>query len=199
MGGYGSGRWWRYGSRETTGDYLRLDVRKINRAGLLTAGRSYSWKWQSGDHVSKIDIRTELSRLILNYRKRNRGDEAWVARCQTVHITWTECNYGGSRPWFLCPDQGCGRRCAILYAGDIFACRKCFCLAYASQREQFHDRLARQLDKLRDRLGWEPGFFNGVGDRPKGMHWRTFYRLVAQHDDLVRSCLVYLHGQIGNL
>lgn len=32
------------------------------------------------------------------------------------------------------------------------------------------------------RLGWESGIPNGNGDKPKGMHWRTFERLQSTHD-----------------
>ncbi len=51
-----------------------------------------------------------------------------------IHLEWTPCAFGGSRPWFLCPGEGCGRRVAILY-GPTFPllCRLCRDLAYASQ------------------------------------------------------------------
>ena len=39
---------------------------------------------------------------------------------------------------------------------------------------------ARKADRLRDKLGWEPGILNGNGIKPKGMHWRTFERLKAE-------------------
>jgi len=41
---------------------------------------------------------------------------------------------------------------------------------------------ARRVDKIRDRLKWEPGILNGHGIKPKGMHWRTYQRLTIQHD-----------------
>jgi len=46
------------------------------------------------------------------------------------------------------------------------------------------DRTARRADKIRARLGWEPGILNGEGGKPKWC-WRTFERLAAKHDDLV--------------
>jgi hypothetical protein len=39
------------------------------------------------------------------------------------------------------------------------------------------------------RLGWEPGFLNGNGDKPKWMRWRTFERLAAEHDQFVTQSL----------
>ncbi|MGH8579130.1 MAG: hypothetical protein ACREVK_03055 [Gammaproteobacteria bacterium] len=35
----------------------------------------------------------------------------------------------------------------------------------------------------------EPGILNGNGWKPKGMHWRTFERLTAEHDAFVGASL----------
>jgi hypothetical protein len=74
---------------------------------------------------------------------------------------------------------------AILYGGGIFACRQCYQLAYASSREGPDGRAIRRADRIRSRLGWEPGILNGSGDKPKWMRWSTFNRLTAKHDQLV--------------
>lgn len=52
-------------------------------------------------------------------------------------------------------------------------------MTYRSAREVAHERIIRRPNKLRDRLGWEPGFLKGEGPKPKGMHWRTYQRLLA--------------------
>ena len=31
-------------------------------------------------------------------------------RLDDLLVEWTDCHYGGSRPWFVCPRKGCGRR-----------------------------------------------------------------------------------------
>jgi len=55
----------------------------------------------------------------------------------------------------------------------IFACRHCHQLAYFSSREDAGDRAARRrAERLRARLGWEPGILNGEGGKPKWMRWR---------------------------
>jgi hypothetical protein len=54
-------------------------------------------------------------------------------------------------------------------------------------------------DRIRDKLGWEPGILNGDGIKPKGMHWRTLQRLVAEHDALVEKSLVGMAQHIGLL
>jgi hypothetical protein len=133
-------------------------------------------------------MRAEQDRVILIYRHRSGGAE-WKDEHYAVCIVRTPCNLGGWRAWFICPAVGCGRRVAILYGGGIFACRRCYQLAYPSSREDAGDRATRRADKLRARLGWEPGILNLNGDKPKWMRWRTFERMAAEHDQLVARSL----------
>ena len=107
------------------------------------------------------------------------------------------CNLGGSRAWFICPAVGCGRRVAILYGGGIFACRRCYRLAYASSREDAGDRATRRADRLRAREGWEPGILNGEGGEPKWMRWRTFDRLAVEHNAFVGESLAGMALRFG--
>ncbi len=180
MGGWGSGRG--QSGKDTTSDYRPLDVRRLQRDGLLTAGRVFGWHWtRNGEEVVSIQIRTEVDRVILNYRSRSNGGE-WQPMEYPVYLEWTACNLGGRRAWFLCPAQGCGRRVAILFGGSFFACRHCHKLAYECQRETDDDRAMRRADTIRRRLGWGAGIANPEGGKPKRMHWRTFERLKAEHD-----------------
>lgn len=187
MGGWGSGRPW---GKDTTSGRRALDIRELHRDGLLTPSQVYSLNWlRNGETVASLQIRTEANRVILNYRSRSDGGE-WPSMGYPVYLEWTSCHFGGRRAWFCCPARGCGRRVAILYGGSIFACRHCHQLAYACQRETADDRAIRRADKLRTRLGWEPGILNGEGDKPKGMHWRTFEQLKAKHDAFVNVALM---------
>lgn len=52
------------------------------------------------------------------------------------------------------------------------------------QRENEHDRRYRRIDALRRRLGWVPGIAFGIGWKPKGMHWKTYRRLLAEYQHL---------------
>lgn len=190
MGGIGSGWRWHCGANDTTDDYRTIDVRRWQRDGLLTPGHAFGWQWScNGEKVASIDVRTEPGRVILSYRHRSGGGE-WKDENYPVWLDWTPCNLGGRRVWFRCPASGCSRRVAILYGGKIFACRRCYRLAYPSQRETSDDRAARRADRIRDKLGWEPGILNGDGPKPKGMHWRTFDRLWAEHDAYVEASLL---------
>lgn len=62
-------------------------------------------------------------------------------------------------------------------------CRHCHRLTYASTRETDDDRASRRANKIRRRLGWEPGILNAENGKPKGMHWDTYWRLVARHHE----------------
>ena len=164
-------------------------MRRWKRDGLLAPHRSFGWQWSQHDEVyASIQVCAEQDRVILTYRHRSGGEE-WKDESYPVHLDWTSCHIGGKRPWFLCPARGCSRRVAILYGGGIFACRHCSQLAYPSQREPVYDRMARRADRIRDKLGWDQGILNGKGCKPKGMHWKTFERLTAQHAAFVQTSL----------
>ena len=120
MGGIGSGRRPGEGSmRVTTDEVHALDVRDLKRKGLIAAGQ-------------------ERVGVVTRFRKRSRrlapGEKRIVELVANLRLTWTPCNYGGSRPWFLCPGEGCGRRVAIVYGpSSPPLCRLCRGLTYASQ------------------------------------------------------------------
>ena len=180
MGGFGSGSGHR--GKDTTSQMWALDIRRIQRDGLLTPGRSFNWQWSiNGEKVADINIRTEHGRVILNYRSRSHGDE-WQPTEYPVYLEWTGLHFGGRRAWFLCPGRGCGRRVAILFGGGVFACRHCHDLAYDSQRDDAGSRAMRRADTIRRRLGWGAGIANPIGDKPKGMHWRTYQRLLSEYE-----------------
>lgn len=199
MGGMGSGRHWYWGARDTTGDYRSIDVRRWQRDGSLEPGCAFIWHWsRNGKVAASIRVSVETDHVILGYRHRSGGGK-WNDECYPVYLNWTHCHLGGQRAWFICPAHDCGRRVALLYGGDIFACRQCFRLAYPSQRETSHDRAARRADRIREKLGWKPGILNGPGSKPKGMHWRTFARLATKHDAFVQASLAGMAPRLSLL
>ena len=189
MGGQWSGRRWRVSSRKTTADYRVLDVRYLQRKGLLAPGLNFSLDWvRSGEKVASIGVRTEVDKVILSYRHQ-RGNEDWQSTEHAVLLDWTSCNYGGRRAWFRCPADGCGRRVAHLYSGSFFICRHCNQLAYESQREDSASRMIRKAEKIRVRLGWCPGVLSNPGQKPKGMRWQTYWRLWREETQLVNVAM----------
>lgn len=198
MGGRGSGRRPSYSGKDTTEDSLPLDIRRLQRAGVLVPGCAASWQWTVNDRVyASIRIRVEAWQVELAYNYTPNGRPAEVVR-QAVMLDTTPCTLGGSRPWFCCPT--CAKRVAVIYGvGRLFACRRCKRLAYASQGEGDDDRAARRAERIRKRLGWAPGILNGPGHRPKGMHWRTYWRLTAEHDTLMAVTLEGVAKRLGFL
>ncbi len=126
------------------------------------------------------------------------------ARDLRVRLTWTDASFGRSeatsldprepenttrRPWFVCPGVGCSRRVATLYLEDdsSLLCRVCLSLAYPVQQERKEMRgvsqaRARAL-KARRKLEAKLGPKDAPIVRPKGMHHRTFARLVREAHD----------------
>ena len=86
---------------------------------------------------------------------------------------------------------------AVLFGGSIFACRHCQKLTYECQRETDDDRAARRADTIRRRLGWKVGIANPVGDKPKGMHWRTFVRLKAEYAAFANTAWAGMAVRLG--
>jgi hypothetical protein len=140
-----------------------LDVRDLARDGLL-----------NGDHWSTSWGATALEVFAgsLSIRYMSGGE----LRRQEVPVDRTPCNRGGTRSWFRCPTPRCGRRCALLYLVEgRYACRRCHGLVYRTQHEHKDGRLLIKAERLWARLGWD---FAEEGEKPKGMHWRTFQRIV---------------------
>lgn len=182
MGGYGSGR---PGWKDKVEEYRCLDVNQLHRAGCLAPGTSGGWLWmRDGERVADISLQSTGRALTLSFRFRRRGDD-WQDVRQSVTLASTPCRFGGTRPWFICPGvvngKRCGRRVAKLHAGGrYFLCRHCYRLAYASQSERAFDRLLRRANKLRTRLGGEPGTGALIARKPKSMHWKTYDAHVAE-------------------
>lgn len=196
MGGRGSGRRSSYSGKAETNDSMPLDIRKITRKGLLVPGSSFSWQWLVNDRqVAGISIRVDFNQgMVLSYRMKSTG-EVFEQRVQTQT---SSCNLGGQRHWFTCPR--CSKRVAVLYApGRYFACRQCGGLGYATQKEGAGDRASTKADKLRKLLGWQVGILNGEGDKPKGMHRKTYQQLKSRHDAFVQVSLHDIGRKLGFL
>ena len=182
MGGRGSGRKSNRAARNTTDDYRMLDVRWLNREGVLVPGQIKTITWYCNKKaIGEIFVAAGLDAVVLSYRVREMSAE-WKEHCYSVRLTATTGTKGGRRIWFLCPVQGCSRRVAVLYGGAIFACRHCHGLVYKSQYEDPLDRLRRRARKLRKHLGQPEEVRKALHfEKPKGMHWTTFADLRNEH------------------
>jgi len=186
MGGSGSGNWYRFDSKTRVEDCLNIDARHLDRKGCLEPWQGYSWEWQNG---SNIFIKTEPEAIELIYTIIKNGEQREEVDYR-VPLSWTSCNYGGKRPWFICPGKGCGRRVAKLYMkSGYFLCRHCHDLVYSSQRESKAFRLLDKSQKICRKLG--ANTFNDLflTPKPKGMHQRTYDKLYHRAEELDNESL----------
>ena len=176
MGGSGSGR---PGYGYPKAEHMkRLDLALLERRGYLRGGPyRYSWSWGS-EPVGSIVLLAVASGLKLMYRTRM-GEDEWRSVDELVPFLWTPMRFGGSRRWFQC--LSCGRRCRVLFGGRRFRCGRCHQVHYATQSESRADRATRAMFKIVRRLDPEEDC-NDLPPKPKGMHWRTYNRLVDRYE-----------------
>ena len=174
----------RYSTRNTTDEYRQLDIRDLERKGLLRVSGCWTTLWWkvNGERVGSITIRPQEDHVELKYNYR-RTDEDWRNKEYCVSYDRTRCNFGGERRWFICPAPGCRRRVAILYLDGIFVCRHCLDLAYELQREQPYGRALRRAQTIRMKLGGSGSMAEDFPHKPKGMHWRTYLRLAQRYEN----------------
>jgi len=158
--------------------------------GGLGSGRS-GWK-PKAEYLPQIDIRAihrdtplmEGSSIYLSHP----ATEAGVS----ISLAWTELNYGGKRPWFICPS--CGSRAAILYAySQQLLCRDCHDITYSSRCEGGLDTLLRREKRLLEKLGGH------LCPKPKGMHMKTRTHLLAEYAKNSQKMNSLLTERIDNL
>ena len=190
MGGFGSGRQ-PHSFNRTTNRHLSIDIRIWAKDGILTPGPAFVWQWTlRGKRVGSILVEIIEDKLVIHPLFMSKHREP--IKTQILGLDWTNCNLGGRRPWFLCPQPGCNTRVALLYWKGSFGCIKCFNLHYESENESKTDRIARRAGWIRKKLNWSPGILNPTGGKPKGMRWQTYYRLASEHSRLADIALTSL-------
>lgn len=205
MGGMGSGNWYRFGKKTTTGECRSVDVRYLQREDLLRSGYSFSLRWsragrETGSIGGVVEGTERPDRVILLYRHRSGRSGEWEDVREPVPLTWTACNFGRERPWFVCPGAGCGRRVAKLYGlGKYFLCRHCYDLVYESQREGGMYRALHKAQAIRERLGGTANMMEPFPERPKGMHHDTYMRLFLEHNEAEMAHLVGMKAWIDRM
>ena len=113
MGGFGSGR---QGGGRCTDDMHALDVRKIQRRGLLRPGLSLTWQWTCNEKtIATIRLQVEADRVVLDYRNQSvhTNGGAWEPMNYAVWLDWTPCALGGKRVWWRRPAAAGALRCCM--------------------------------------------------------------------------------------
>lgn len=183
MGGSGSTRWDGIGTRHSIGECLNLDLREIGRyLRRMPVQFNWRWSWTNGKEAS-ISIRLLDRTQVFLICSVQRDGRAWMPIKERIALTWTSCSYGGERPWFRCP--GCERRVRVIYAppgNTMFRCRSCHNLAHTSQQQSEENRLLARVRAIQRRLGGDSAQLLPwqVPPPPKGMHARTYTRLVDE-------------------
>jgi hypothetical protein len=113
------------------------------------------------------------------------GGKEWEEVAETVPIVHLPCRFGGNRAYFICPGPGdgtdCGSRVTKLHLSHrYFLCRQCNQLTYSSQFERPWQRTLRRANKLKRRLGINVGITEPFPEKPKGMWWTTYGRLLDE-------------------
>jgi hypothetical protein len=189
MSGVGSGNSYRFDKKITTGECHSVDVRYLHREGLLTPGRWFSLQWsraerETGSICGVMDSSSPPESITLLNCHRSGPDGEWQDVQEPVPLDWTACSFGGERPWFVCPEVGCGRRVALLYGpGRYFLCRHCYDLAYQSQQDKAMYRALHKAQFIRERIGGSANMMKPFPQKPKGMHWSTYERLFWEHHE----------------
>jgi hypothetical protein len=99
-----------------------------------------------------------------------------------IPIIYSDCNYGGVRPWFQCPNFNCNKRVGKLFLrGEYFLCRHCFNLAYETKNMSEAFRLLEKAQNIRERPGAESLSTMDPFPPPKGMHYKSYFKLVRKY------------------
>lgn len=207
MGGLGSGRW-EYATTPTVEECRHLDIDRIKGRTERpdTQGWVYwgdredpdSWLTVAAEGERHLEDETRPAALRLTYTITDTRTDEETEVDYPVPLEYTECNFGGVRPWFRCPGvvdgEQCGRRVRKLYlphrrGAEYYLCRECYGLGYTSSRtsgdevkqaELRYRRVFAKADAENRRprpngSPWRP-------ERPKGMHHDTYEELLEDVD-----------------
>lgn len=144
-----------FDKKDTTESSLKLDIRKLKEWEYLDCNRYGSMSWTSNWNDKKdsisfwIDTIGQNPYIKLNYSVTELATGEKESFDYKIDMTWTRCNYGGKRWWFICPltrnGVYCGKRVGTLFkpsGNKYFGCRHCYNLTYYSRNENRKGRLA---------------------------------------------------------
>jgi hypothetical protein len=170
------------------GDRQFIDIRNWHREGLAEPGKSLIQEWKNNElPVISMNVDVEPGIVVLRYQARPPNDQSGQRNDtqERVGLTFTTCNYGGRRPWFICPMPECNRRVAVLYLdGMHFFCRVCASLTHECRRLDQRNRALLHARKIRMRLGGSVTVTDPFPERPKGMHRTTYNLLKTKVEEL---------------
>lgn len=149
-------------------EHLCIKILELEKNKLLEPGIAYETTITTNIyHQQTLSILTCEDSIFIKF------DHLASSRTQEVKFTRTNCNYGGTRPWFICGTCGSKRSAIYLGSDGLWACRECLGLAYHVQRLNTHERHAHMAAKLQQKkLGVTADKPYLLTERPFRM-WRT--------------------------
>ncbi len=98
----------------------------------------------------------------------------------------------------------CGRRVAKLYLKHrYFLCRHCHNLTYASRQETGQIGALHKCQRIRQKLGGTANIAEPFPNKPKGMHFKTYIRLLGKyeqaHEEYTRAMIEDLERHTGRV
>jgi hypothetical protein len=186
MGGMGSGGWQRRHVTIEGCQSLTINLNQILRgAPAVTFARSLTFSTAEGRPTVTVRIErdaatgTGTAALAFNIQHWNGGTGPQVQRMQ---LRGDPRPFGGRHWYFICPATGA--RAAKLYlpaGGKRFLSRGAYGLRYRVQQERAPARAHRAIQNIDRRLGHVGGLEWQV-EKPPGMWWRTFGRLLDRRE-----------------
>ncbi len=169
-------------------DGLRLDLNSLVRQELVHPGskRNGTIRWAYRNSNNEIASGRITADTTDGRRGRLRLELGELD--QWIELVALARHYGGQQWYFLCPQTG--RRASVLWkppGARSFACRQAWGrqVAYGSQFQSPYRRASSAAQDIQRRLREEP-YIPLVGDelppRPKGMHRRTYDKIVRRHE-----------------
>ena len=169
----------------------QIDIRWLAKNCKLESGRGYrlTWNTSRGGELL-LEARMLCGRIA--FCKVGGAPARDISGARVVFsavLSWSRCNFGGARPWFVCPHENCGRRVAILYLGHVIGCRHCVNGVYASSGESRYDRSVRKLTKFEHRWGLDSTRVGVEVPKPKGTHYRIYSHRLDELECRKQACL----------
>lgn len=147
------------------------------------------------EETPRVDIRALTRRGLIHGAARQLYFEGEPA---PVFVTRTPCGFGGSRPWFICPQ--CGKRVAVLFRTKAgVGCRECSGLYYETQKVSGSMKSLVRLRRMRSALGATSlSVLDPYPPKPRGMWWRTYLKRWRKYQEAERRhCEVMLANMPG--
>ena len=175
MGGFGSGR---SGRKAKSNMLCGFSVTQCRQDGILIPGKRSAIRWSFwGEAAGAVTTLATETALVVSYALPD-AILGLLPHKHCIRFLFSECNYGGRRMWFECPN--CRRRVGKLFVREErVICLDCGSLTYNTRCKGKGDRAISAMHAIERRLGAAPS--GRLPERPKGMHWRTYEGLAHRH------------------